>query len=92
MAGFGAGAFVLALADRASREGPACGAYFDEAVTDAGVAPVDSGVPAQTAGVDGGEGDGTAPDNCGCSGSGATVMTLITLSLLFAISLRRFRT
>lgn len=41
MVGFGAGAYVLALAHRAAGTiDPACGAFFDEGVVDAGAPPV----------------------------------------------------
>jgi GH15 family glucan-1,4-alpha-glucosidase len=47
MVGFGAGAYVLALAQRAAGTiDPACGAFFDEGVVDAGTPVTDAGVDA----------------------------------------------
>lgn len=84
MVGFGAGAYALALAQRAAgTTDPACGAFFAEGASDAGVPDAgtadagapdagrpDSGVtPTSDAGqtIDGGTGTTPTPKGCGCA-------------------------
>ncbi|MBL8949142.1 MAG: glycosyl hydrolase [Myxococcaceae bacterium] len=70
MIGFGAGAYLLALA---APEAPACGAYYDEGGVDAGSEPVDAGTSMPPT--------PTAPKGCGCSSSplaGAIVLALLS--------------
>ncbi|MBX5482565.1 MAG: glycosyl hydrolase [Myxococcaceae bacterium] len=95
MIGFGAGAWVLAMAERAAPTEPACGAYFDEHVpTDAGTSSPDAGIrdagsPDAGAGADGGAGPGSEALSCGCTGS---VDALSVVALLLAVLVWRLRT
>ena len=105
MVGFGAGVYVLALAQRATgAPEPACGVYFeDEASPDGGApdaGPADAGRPdagrpdAGTitpgdAGADGGVDPTPKPPGCGCSASSA--MPLVAFVALIAVRARRRR-
>lgn len=95
MAGFGAGAYVLALAHRASSGAdPACGEYFDESVLVKPGTP-DAGTPSTDAGTgspDGGTGgEPTEPDDsgCGCGAGGAGVLAVWALVSLAGVARRR---
>lgn len=85
MVGFGAGVWVLALAQRGGAAiEPACGAFFDEGAGDGGVTSTDAGQGGGAAGGgaagggssggsnarDGGPGMTKPPSGCGCDGSG----------------------
>ncbi|NMO19045.1 glycosyl hydrolase [Pyxidicoccus fallax] len=99
MAGFGAGAYALALAQRAdATEDPACGAYFDESTlvkdTDAGTPEPDAGTPDADAGEwvppDAGSVKGDVGGNgCSASGSGAMAVWLLAAFAGLALALRR---
>jgi GH15 family glucan-1,4-alpha-glucosidase len=100
MAGFGAGAYALALAHRASLGAdPACGAYFDESTLvkpggpDAGTPAPDAGSDAGTASPDAGEppgfeGDDINDSGCGCGAGGAGVLALWMLVALAGVARR----
>lgn len=99
MVGFGAGVYALALADRAAGAiEPACGAFFDERVPDAGVIAVDAGPRADagplrdgsvTTGPDAGSATTRPPTGCGCSA--VDPLLLGALALLLGGRLRRQR-
>jgi GH15 family glucan-1,4-alpha-glucosidase len=85
MVGFGAGAYLIALAERGSPGTPACGAYANEPVeavdggaeggsTDAGTPTVDGSLPGVDGGVDG-QANGTTPGGTGSSGGCACVVS-----------------
>lgn len=84
MIGFGAGAWVLALAHREGRAiEPACGVYEEPAAPDAGVELPDAGVVVPDAGttVDAGSMAPMPPPNgCGCSSAGG-VFAVVALLL-----------
>jgi hypothetical protein len=96
MAGFGAGAYALALAHRASTAAdPACDAYFDESTLvkpggpdggtsgpDAGTDAPDAGGPVDLPGEDGDSG-------CGCGAGGAGVLAAWLLVALAGMARRR---
>lgn len=97
MVGFGAGAWVLALAHRGGRAlEPACGAFFDEGAFDAGVPDAgppagdaglgaDAGLPPDAGASDGGTGDaGVAPTppGSGCGCSGGPSLLAAALGVL----------
>ncbi len=90
MVGFGAGAWVLALAHRAGRAlEPACGAYEEPDAPDAGVT-VDAGVVLDAGVVDAGvtpEPAPPPPSGCGCMAGGE----LGLLAVLAALSVLRAR-
>jgi GH15 family glucan-1,4-alpha-glucosidase len=93
MAGFGAGAYVLALAHRASTTpDPACGAYFDESTLvkpggpDAGTP--DAGTP-DAGEPPGFEGDDIVESGCSCGAGGAGVLALWMLVALAGVARRR---
>ena len=99
MAGFGAGAWVLALTDREGRGvPPACGAYFDESTLpdagiDGGVLRPDAGSTDAGAGDggpgDGGTGEGRDGGGCSCaSGTGASLLLGLLLAVGFLTSRR----
>ncbi|MFP2906053.1 glycoside hydrolase family 15 protein [Pyxidicoccus sp. 3LFB2] len=98
MVGFGAGAYALALAQRAeATEDPACGAYFDEStltkepdagtpdagVPDAGTQEPDAGTPPPDD-----EGD-VGGGGCNTTGPGAMAMWLMVAFAGFVLALRR---
>ncbi|WP_163991411.1 glycoside hydrolase family 15 protein [Pyxidicoccus caerfyrddinensis] len=97
MVGFGAGAYVLALAQRAAAtEDPACGAYFDESTLtkepdagtpDAGTQVPDAGTQPPDAGTstDGDVGGG----GCNATGPGALAMWLVVALAGAVLALRR---
>lgn len=99
MVGFGAGAYVLALAQRAAGTiDPACGAFFDEGAVDAGTngtdagvdagATVDAGVTADAGAfsvVDAGVRPTPQPQPCGCTFAPSSILTALAL----AIAIRR---
>lgn len=94
MIGFGSGAYVLALADRASPPGPACGAYFDESTLPSPDAGVDAGTPpktdAGTTAPDGGDRSSVAPaPGCGCNGTSGAVSVLAVLAAFTLFLIRR---
>lgn len=72
MIGFGAGAWVLALADRAAAADPACGAYFDDPGTGGAGGAGDGGGGGSAGGAVGGNGSGGGPGWGGLGGDGAT--------------------
>lgn len=89
MIGFGAGAWVLAMAERGAAEDPACGAYFDESVPDAGIT---SGTDAGTQ--DGEPDAGVTPEPeakpCGCAETGASGSAIAIAAALW-MTARRVR-
>ncbi|QSQ21937.1 glycosyl hydrolase [Pyxidicoccus parkwayensis] len=99
MVGFGAGAYVLALAQRADgKEDPACGAYFDESTLtkepdagtpDAGTEVPDAGTKPPDAGTpvqsDGDVGGG----GCNATGPGAMALWLVVALAGAVLALRR---
>lgn len=94
MAGFGAGAWVLALAHRAGRAvDPACGAYEEPAppMPDAGVP--DAGQPVVDAGVaDAGVSPPPMqPSGCGCASTDASGLLVLALAVLRRFSASRAR-
>jgi MYXO-CTERM domain-containing protein len=105
MIGFGAGAYVLALAQRATGlPDPACGAYYDEdAGTDGGAGGGGGGSgggggfggsgggAGGSSGTDGGAGGGNSarPAGCGCSVGAAGLLPLALLCVLAARRSRR---
>ncbi len=101
MAGFGAGAYALALAHRASdKEDPACGAYFDESTLvktppDAGTPDAGTGEPDAGTGepVDAGtstDGDGdVGGGGCNTTGPGAMALWLMVALAGLVLALRR---
>lgn len=84
MIGFGAGAWVLALAHRGGRAlEPACGDYEEPDAPDAGVEAPDSGVALPDAGttVDAGVMEPPPPTGCGCSAGGELMALLMLISV-----------
>jgi hypothetical protein len=77
MVGFGAGAYVLALAQRGQAVDPACGVFFEQeppvadagVTSDAGTTPVVDAGMARDAGVPGAKDAGTADGGAGPGGS-----------------------
>lgn len=89
MVGFGAGVYALALAHRdAGVVEPACGAFFDESVLDAGVGSMDAGSASDAGRLDGGGGtDGGAtragtPGGCGCAAVEPSALLALSLMLV----------
>ncbi|WP_044889950.1 glycoside hydrolase family 15 protein [Myxococcus hansupus] len=101
MAGFGAGAYALALDHRATGENdPACGAYFDESTLtkqpDAGTGTPDAGPQTPDAGPQTPDA-GTPPDDsgvgggggCNATGPGAVALWMVLAFAGLAVALRR---
>jgi hypothetical protein len=85
MVGFGAGAYLLALQQPIA---PACGAYFDESVPDAGMTGgSDAGMSADGGSPDGGMMPTRPPKRCGCgTAPGLSLLALLALIRRFVRS------
>lgn len=95
MVGFGAGAYALALAQRAeATEDPACGAYIDESTLvkpppDAGTPDAGTDVPDAGPSTDGDGDVGGGGGGCNATGPGALAMWLVMAFAGALLALRR---